>query len=200
MEQVVPYKNFDEAMATLDNGGRFYNIFNHADDHIISQAEVGKAAGVFIGKQQGILFLELATGELNEDARKDIFSKFDQELQHNYERYKPVQLQLAEVAGKGILGASIIIEGIPKMVDAKSVLKGFNIILVVNTMIPVPIAESYDVYEIRDEHTGDTFIIANAKEKQKLPEQKVKVGGVLTELNDSKEKFLEVNYYVAGDK
>ncbi|RAJ78988.1 hypothetical protein CLV59_10648 [Chitinophaga dinghuensis] len=200
MELVVPFKNYEDAMATLDNGGRFYNLFNHADDQIISQAEVGKAAGVFIGKQQGILFLELATSELSESARKDIFSKFDQELQHNYTQYKPVQLLPSEVGSKGTLGASIIIEGIPQLVDAKTVFKGYNIILVVNTLIPVPIAESYDVYEIKDANTGDTFIIANSKEKKKLPEQKVKVGGILTELNDSKEKFLEVNYYVVEDK
>ena len=73
------------------------------------------------------------------------------------------------------------------------------------TFVPVPIIEKYEVYEVRDEASSATFLIAHAKGIGKLPEGKTIVAGVLKELKDDKgeekgrRKFLEVNYFMDLD-
>jgi len=52
MKKVNPYRYVDEALSSLDNGGRFYNIFTKAMDGIISKSELGKVGGVFNDKQK----------------------------------------------------------------------------------------------------------------------------------------------------
>ena len=75
----------------------------------------------------------------------------------------------------------------------------------VMVFIPVPLVDSYDVYEIRDENSSETFLIAHARGAEKLPEQLIKVAGVLKELKSNKEeengskKFLEINYFINPD-
>ncbi len=69
------------------------------------------------------------------------------------------------------------------------------------TFIPVPIIDQYDIYEIRDDHSAETFLIAHYQGKGKLPSEKIKVAGVLKEIEVKKDgikgnqKFLEINYY-----
>ena len=66
----------------------------------------------------------------------------------------------------------------------------------------MPIIDKYDVYEIRDEVSDDTFLIAHARGSIVLPEKKIKVAGVLKELKANKnekkasKRFLEVLYYL----
>ncbi|AOM80974.1 hypothetical protein BFS30_23410 [Pedobacter steynii] len=112
----------------------------------------------------------------------------------------------SEANGIGIVSSNAIITGIPKMIESKSDFKGYILIPMlagkVTTFIPVPIIDRYDVYEIRDEKSSDTFLIAHAKGSEKLPERKIKVAGVLKELKSKKDedkgskKFLEVNYFL----
>lgn len=45
MKKIESYIDVNDAISDLDNGGRFYNLFTHADDGIISQAELGKVGG-----------------------------------------------------------------------------------------------------------------------------------------------------------
>lgn len=59
----------------------------------------------------------------------------------------------------------------------------------------------YDVYELRDEVSSESFIIAHSKSKEKLPEKKMKVAGIIKELKGNKQEdvgfklFLEVLYH-----
>ena len=77
MKKVSPYKTINEAIQSLDNGGRFYNILTKADDGIINQAELGKVGGVFNDKQQMILFFEMSILGLIQADKDSIISKFD---------------------------------------------------------------------------------------------------------------------------
>ena len=73
----------------------------------------------------------------------------------------------------------------------------------VMVMVPVPIIDHYDVYEVRDDHSSETFLIAHARGEDKLPTDKIVVAGVLKELKANEEeevgtgKFLEVEYFVS---
>ncbi|MEM6842665.1 MAG: hypothetical protein AAF632_10605 [Bacteroidota bacterium] len=209
MKKVKPYNTVSEAVATLDNGGRFYNILTKPEDGIISESEVGKVAGLFNDKQKMILFLELSLAKLNQVDREEVVLKLDSKLQKAYQRYKPQKLLSSEANTVGVISSNAIVTGIPTLVESKTDLLGFIMIPIVTdkttTFTMVPLIEKYDVYEMRDELSSDTFLIAHAKGSQKLPQGKVTVAGVLKELKGRKNKdspariFLEAIYHVEAE-
>lgn len=209
MKQIEPYVNVEQAIRSLDNGGRFYNVLTHADDGIISQAEVGKVGGLFIEKQQTVLFLELSISKLDTSAKAEVMSKLDDKLQVSYQKYKAQELLPSEANSIGIISHNAIITGFAKMKESKSDFTGLILVPVSTgkamTFIPIPIIEKYDIYEIRDEQSSENFLIAHAKDAEKLPEKKIKVADVLKELKmkkddeNSSRKFLEVNYFMSLD-
>ncbi|WP_298318970.1 hypothetical protein [uncultured Aquimarina sp.] len=206
MRKIEPFNNINEAIATLDNGGRFYNILTKADDGVISETELGKVAGLFSGKQKMILFLDISTSELDTLAKNQIISSLSKDFQSVYAKYKSVELVPSEVNHKGELSLNAIITGIPKKVASQSDFNGFIMVPIVagkvTTFSMIPIVETYDVYEIREEESSEIFLIAHSKDYQKLPEKKIKVAGVLKELKSKKDKktaskkYLEAVYYV----
>ncbi|MBQ4802451.1 hypothetical protein J8L88_06245 [Aquimarina sp. MMG015] len=205
MRKVTPYRNKDEAIKTLDNGGRFYNILTKADDGVISQSELGKVSGLFSDKQKMILFLDLATSNLSDKDREEIIVALSNELRSVYDQYAIKRLLVNEVMEKGELSTNIVITGVPKRIASKSDFNGFIMIPIVagkvTTFSMIPIVDTYDVYEITSDDSLDTFVIAHAKGGQRLPERKIKVAGVLKELKAQKDetdskKYLEVIYYL----
>jgi len=206
MKKITPFKNSNEAIATLDNGGRFYNILTKADDGIISKSELGKVGGIFNDKQQMILFLELSISTLDLEKRKAVISKLEGDLQQVYTKFKPLELLPSEGDSKGVIAANTIITGIPKLTESKSDFMGFLMIPIISgnvtTFTMIPLMDIYDVYELRDEETDANVLIAHVKGKEKLPEKKIKVAGVLKELkSDIDEKvaskmFLEGLYFM----
>ena len=209
MKAIEPYRNVNEAIQSLDNGGRFYNIRTKADDGIINQAEIGKVGGVFGSKQQLILFLEMSILRLNQTEKNSLVSKFDSDLNGSYQKYKSQELRPSEAKLKGVIASNAIITGIPRLVDSKTDFNGFimfpMIIGSVTTFMMIPIIDKYDVYELRDEETSETFLIAHLKESEKLSNKRMILGGVLKELKaDQKEdkakgKFLEAIYYLDAE-
>lgn len=205
MKKVQPYQNIEEALNTLDNGGRFYNIFTKAGDGIISQAELGKVGGVFNNKQAAILFLELATSDLDEAAKGKLLSKMEPNLQSSHEKFMPQRLLPSEVKAKGVMSSSAIVTGVPKLTTSKTSFKGFIMVPIstgnITTFTMIPLIDMYDVYELRDEVSSESFIIAHSKSKEKLPEKKMKVAGIIKELKGNKQEdvgfklFLEVLYH-----
>lgn len=205
MKKIIPYKNISEAVKSLDNGGRFYNVLTQADDGVISKAELGKVGGIFNDKQQMILFFELAISELEEVRKDEVISKLDNVLLSNYQIHKPQWLLPSEASEKGILSSNAIITGIPKLTGSESNFSGFIMVPIsvggVMTFSTIPIINHYEVYELRDEKSDQHFIIAHSKGSEKLPERKVKVAGVLKELKTEEKtsrstKFLEAIYYL----
>ena len=204
MEIVKTYTEINDAILSLDNGGRFYNIRTKAEDGIISQSELGKLGGIFNDKQKMILFLELSLSELKQTEKEIIISKLDESLRVNYFKYKPQTLLPSEVNEKGILSSNMVLTGIPKLIESKSDFNGFIMIPVmvgkVMTFSLIPLIDNYDVYELRDEKSSETFIIAHSKSSEKLPNEKMTIAGVLKELEENekgiKKKFLEVIYQI----
>lgn len=206
MKKIEPYTNVKEALQSLDNGGRFYNILTKAEDGIINQSELGKVGGVFNDKQQMILFLELSISKLNETEKEKIITKLDSDLQSSYQKYKSQVLLPSEANLKGIISSNAIITGIPKLIDSKSEFQGFIMFPIISgnvtTFMMIPLIDEYDVYELRDENSSETFFIAHLKDSEKLPCKKMIIGGVLKELKEkesdekAKGKFLEAIYHL----
>lgn len=206
MKKIEPYKSIDEAMSKLDNGGRFYNILTKAEDGVISQAELGKVGGIFNDKQKMVLFLELALSQLDEREKKQIISSLEDDLQATYRLYKSQELLPSEAQDQGIISSNAIITGIPELKESKSEFSGFIMIPImtgkVMTFAMIPIIDQYDVYELKDDATSETFLIAHSKGSGKLPNRPLKVAGVLKELKATKKekaaskKFLEAVFHL----
>ena len=60
MREIKPYKTVRGLTKAIDNGGRFYNLFSHAQDNVVSRGELAKAAGMFSSGANAFLFLEMA--------------------------------------------------------------------------------------------------------------------------------------------
>jgi len=205
MKQLIPYQNIEEAMLKLDNGGRFFNLFTKADDGEINAAELAKVAGMFNERQKLVLFLELSISQLSKQDQVAIISKLDDKLRKDFLKYKAQELMASEAEARGVLSANAIITGVPTLKDSKSEFKGIILIPISTgkamTFVPVPIIDQYDIYEIRDEHSSETFLIAHSRSKDRLANEKIKVAGVLKDLEvkingvKGRQKFLEINYY-----
>ena len=208
MKRIIPYKEVNEAVLSLDNGGRFYNILTKSNDGIIDQSELGKVGGLFNDKQKMILFLEMSMSSLSSEEKEIILSKLDEDLKQTYVKYKSQKLLPSEANTKGIVAANAILEGVPKLIDKKSDFNGFIMVPIMAgkamTFVMIPIIDNYNVYELRDEKTSETFLIAHSRNSEKLPSEKIIIAGLLKELksgkneNSKKIKFLEANYYVSN--
>lgn len=205
MKKITPYKTTSNALASLDNGGRFYNFASKADDGEISSAELAKAAGVFSDKQQMMLYLEMSISELDQDSQKRVLSSLSVDLKATHKKYAPQHLIPSKAKTEGKLTSCAIITGIPNLVDSKTDFNGFIMIPIasgkVTTFVMIPLIDQYDVYELRDHETAQDFLIAHNRGSNKLPESMVRCGGVLKELKNGKDKgadatiFLETIYY-----
>lgn len=206
MKKIVPFKDVDDAITQLDNGGRFYNLLTKADDGVITTAELGKVGGIFNDKQQMILFLELSLSRLNEEQRQAVILKLDMDLKLLYYNYQPALLGATEASSKAIIAQNTIITGIPKLKESKTDFNGFIMMPImvgsVTTFTMIPIIDIYDVYEISDETTAQPILIAHSKSSEKLPEKEIQIAGVIKELKKNKEEkvaskiFLEAVYYL----
>lgn len=202
MEKIIPFKNEAEAIASLDNGGRFYNVFTKANDDIITPQEVGKVAGVFFQPQQTILFLELAISLLTETEKANLKSKFDPALKQAYDKFKPSEIKVPSAHLQELVGTNVVISGVPALSESTTKINGFILVPAGKAFTMIPIIESYDLYEIRNQQADELFIIAHKKGKEKLPQQYIRIGGVIKEVKAKKDeqaatnRFLEINYYV----
>lgn len=206
MKKLTPYQNLNTALKTLDNGGRFYNILTKAEDGIISQAELGKVGGLFSSKQQSILFLEMSISALSEKEKVGVLSQLDDGLQKQYQKHKAQRLQASEANDKGKISSNAIITGIPKLTDSKTDFMGFIMMPIstgeVTTFSMIPLIDQYDVYELRDESSSESFFIAHARGSEQLPSENITVGGVIKEMSSEEEKplgkFLEAVYFMGN--
>lgn len=205
MKKVAPYKDKRFAIAALDNGGRFYNLFTHAEDGEISASELGKAAGVFSSRQQMFIYLEMAVAELGEQSIKDIYKHLSPSLKESARKYKPVHYTPAEAVANGKPGKSAVVIGTPTYIESCEDFNGFIMIPVqagkVTTFMMIPIIDQYDVYEVRDHSTHDTFLLVHNRGQKKLNPVETRFGGILKKLDTKKGKpqkhkvYLEILYY-----
>lgn len=205
MTRIDPFDSSANALVSLDNGGRFFNILTKADDGFISPAELAKAAGVYGEKQKMVVYFAMAIATLDAASKEKIISSLSPQLLETYNKYKPTSFLPSEAEAKGVLAASVVVTGIPKHIESKTTFQGFVIVPITTgksvVMVMIPLMDKYDVYEVRDNASDHSFLIAHARGSEKLPEQKITVGGILKELKTSKRedgpatKFLESFYY-----
>jgi hypothetical protein len=205
MEKLTVFTHPNQVLKQFDNGGRFFDFASSPEDGIITSGEIGRVAGIFGNKQKKVLYLALAINALDGADKERILDSLSDDMTVAYNKYLPQELTPSEALAKGVASSNAIITGVPTLVDSRKALNGFVIVPIATgkavSMIMIPIIERYDVYELRDDVTSQTFLIAHAKGEGKLPETKVKVAGVLKELKlkvEGKEKteiFLEALYY-----
>ena len=203
MRKITPYKSYRYALASLDNGGRFYNLRSKANDGDITSAELGKAAGVFSDRQKMILYLEMSLLDLEAEMRAKVYSHLSDDLKAMLSRLQPAIYSPAEANQKAEVSQSAIITGIPRLIDSKTRFTGFIMVPIstgdTTTFTMIPIFDQYDVYELTDADTEEDFFIAHNRSSRKLPEQLIRCGGVIKELKGEKDqepgKFLEMLYY-----
>lgn len=205
MKKITPFTSLQEALTVLDNGGRFYNLITKANDGEINSAELSKVAGVISDKQKMVLFLELSLSKLSDDSRKEILRTLSPDLKSDIKKYAAQYLLPSEANGKGVLAQNSVIEGIPKYVESKSDFNGFIMVPImtgnVTTFTMIPIIDHYNVYELRDDNSSETFLIAHSKESNQLPEKRMTFGGIFKEVKKKKDEqaassnYMEIHYY-----
>ena len=205
MKKVTPYKSYKYALASLDNGGRFYNLMAKANDGEITSSELAKAAGVFSDKQKMILYLELSLILLPEPQKEQVLAQLSDDLKAQYLSHKPSRFTPTQAKCEAKISSNAIITGVPKLIDFKTEFKAFIMIPIttnnVTTITMVPIIDEYDVYKLEDHENGEDFFIAHNRSHRKLPEKLIRCAGVVRELeSESKDKsesnaFLEIVYY-----
>lgn len=205
MRKIIPYKTQRNALAALDNGGRFYNIFTQSDDGEIASSELAKVAGVFTDKQKMFLYLEMSLSELDKNEASTIRSSMSKELKSAHRSHRPALYTPAQAVIQGRASKSAIITGVPQYMKSKSDFTGLIMIPVSTgnsmTFIMVPLIDHYDVYEVHDLEKNKKFIIAHARGAAKLTPRPTRFGGIFKKLQKdkcSKSKnmlYLEALYY-----
>ncbi len=209
MKKITVYKTLKQASSSLDNGGRFFNILTKSNDGVISEAELGKVAGLFSDKQKMVLYFDMATSALGDDAKAALVSTMDGFLLNSYKRYKAQDMIPSEAKTNASMASNVIVKGIPKLIDARSEFTGFIHVPIttnnVTTFVLIPIIDTYDVYELRDDESSEAMLVAHARSRYKLPEKTVTLGGIIKQLKASKnsedqsKKFLEIVYFLDNE-
>lgn len=205
MKKIIPFENFKDASATLDNGGRFYNLLTKAEDGHISFPELGRVAGVFNDKQKAVLYFVVSISELEDNAKAQLINCLSDDLKLAFTKYFPKTMLPSEAVSQAVVSSSVIITGIPKNIVSRAELSGFIMVPVSTgkamTFVMIPILDKYHIYEIRDNISSNTFLIAHSRGSEKLPEKTIRIGGVIKEFKLAKDKdasskfFLEAIYY-----
>lgn len=148
------------------------------------------------------LFLEMALWSCSPEEQAVVRSHFSGSLREGAEEHAPQVLSPSLAGDQGVAGRSAIITGYPRFIEDKTVLEGFIFVPMhigkVTTMMPVPIHDRYDVYELRDEESSETTFIANVRGRPRLPERMTRFGGILKETREKKDADEPVGLFLEG--
>ncbi len=207
MRELKPYRSKQGLRKAIDNGGRFYNFFTHEDDHVVTRAELAKAAGVFSAGVNAFLFLEMAQQGLESNDRQSIIDLLDSDLRKDYRRNRPKILAPSEVERDGTAGNSVIVTGYPQFVEDRTQFSGFIMIPImagkVTTFTMIPIFDQFDVYEVFDDRRmrRPNSMVATVRGQRFAHDGPIRFGGVLRKLTfkDSTQKshkfYLDTVFY-----
>ena len=207
MRELKPYRTMQGLRKAIDNGGRFYNFFTDADDHIVTRAELAKAAGVFSAGVNAFLFLEMAQLDLQPDDRRSIIALLESDLRENYRRGRPKTLLPSEIEKHGTAGRPVIATGFPRFVEDRTQFSGFIMIPIVagnvTTFMMIPIFDKFDVYEVFDDRRmrKPNSMVATVRGQLLTHDGPIRFGGVLRKLEfEGKSKkshkfYLETVFY-----
>ncbi len=207
MRELKPYRTMQGLRQSIDNGGRFYNFFTDADDHIVTRAELAKAAGVFTAGVNAFLFLEMAQQDLQPDDRQSIIELLESDLRREYRRDRPQTLLPSEIEKHGTAGRSMIATGFPRFVEDRTQFSGFIMIPImagkVTTFMMIPIYDRFDVYEVFDDRrmSKPNSMVATVRGQRLSHDGSIRFGGVLRKLQfedktrKSHKFYLETVFY-----
>jgi len=147
MRELKPYRTVAEAKASLDNGGRFYNLLAMADDDRITKAELAKAAGVFRNEQQAFLFLDMGLADLSDGQRSEVLFLLEPAMAMRYKSNGPRRLEPPAVSAEAKAGQLIVVEGYPRFSTRKTH-RAIVPMMVGKVMMPVPVETQYDAYQL----------------------------------------------------
>jgi len=207
MREVKPYKTREGLQRAIDNGGRFYKFFPHANAHVVSKGELAKAAGVCASDQTAFLFLELAYQGLRQSDREYIVSMLEPVLREKFRRKRPKTFQPSQVERDGTPGDAVVITGYPRFIEDKTQFSGFISVPIttgkVTTYAMIPIFDRFDVYELFDDdcqHEPSAMIAAETGKKF-VSGTPVRLGGFLRKLESKNQTepthdlYLECVFY-----
>ncbi len=207
MRELKPYRTVGGLRKAIDNGGRFNNFFTNADDHVVTRAELAKAAGVFTAGLNAFLFLEMAQQELKSNDRRTIINLLDPGLRRDYQRSRPRTLAPSAVEKDGSAGRSVIVTGYPRFVENRTEFSTFIMIPImtgkVTTFTMIPIFDQFDVYEVFDDRRmrKPNSMVATVRGQRLAHDGAIRFGGVLRKLvfKDKAKKshkfYLETVFY-----
>jgi hypothetical protein len=180
MRELKPYRTVAGAKASLDNGGRFYNLLAMADDNRISKAELNKAAGVFRSEQQAFLFLHMALVDLAESQRAEVVSLLDPPLAKRFKSHGPRRLKASEMTSESKAGQLVVVEGYPRF-DNRQTQRAVIPMMVGKVMMMVPVEVHYDGYQLFEtpNSKGTPGYLVVKRPRAMLAESFTRFGGVM---------------------
>ncbi len=188
MQELKPFATVGSLKKALDNGGRFYNFFDAADDEVVSRGELAKAAGVYTAGIQAFLYLQMTSQDIAERDRESVLSMLDVKLRKEFARKKPPFVQPSEVDSGHKAGEPIIVTGFARETGKQSQLVGFITvpIMVGKVFIPmmIPVHDIYRVIEFYDTEKmiAPCAIVCVQQAKKIDLTGRIQVGGVLKKL------------------
>jgi len=201
MREIKPYKTLQGAKASLDNGGRFFNLLTRAGDDRINNVELAKAAGVFLCESHAFVFLEMSLRDLPDSQRVQVLSLLERKLASRFKVHGPRSLSPSAANLEGQPGTLAVVEGFPHFVSDQ-VQKRQSLIMVGNIFLPIMIDDHYQTYELYQGAAshGTALAMAVPRATQRQEKALTRFGGVLREFNfegNPKKKgvFLEPMYY-----
>jgi hypothetical protein len=207
MKEIKPYKTVTGLTKAIDNGGRFYNLFSHAEDNVVSRGELAKAAGAFSSGDNAFLFLEMVQQDLSPDDHAAVEQMLEPDLRKKYRRQRPKTMVASSVDAKGKAGTAVIVTGYPQFVENKTEFNGFIMMPIstgkTTTFTMIPIYDQFDVYEVFDDKRmrKPSSVVARSRGKRLEHDGPVRFGGILRKLQFNKgeervhELYLEAVYY-----
>ena len=207
MREVQPYQTERGLMKSLDNGGRFYNLFTKAGDDQITRAELAKAAGVFGSAPKATLFFEMAQQGMTNATRKRAVAALGPKARNDYRKYRPLTLQPAAVDSEGKGGQGVVVQGYPRFLHNKTKFTGMMMIPImtgnVTTFMMIPLYDQFDVYEVfNDRRMRKPYcVLATTRGVKFRPKDPVRFAGILRKMEAKKAAerqhrfYLEVCYY-----
>lgn len=207
VREIKPYATVQGLRKALDNGGRFYNLFQLAEDNVVSKGELAKAAGVFSAGASAFLFLELAQQNLGQDELDSVEGLFAPELKKAQKKYRPTCLMPSQIESDAVPGKPLVTSGYLRYLEDRTQFNGMVMvpIMVGKIMIftPIPLFERFDIWELFDNagFKGQSAVIATKLKWKPDHDGAFRFGGLVRKLEvDAKKpvlhrKFVEVEYF-----
>ena len=204
MKKLQPYRSFDGANRSLDNGGRFWNVFTNAGDRVITKGEIA-AAGAGAGWANALLFFEMMSSELSAGEREELLHRLTPKLRRRYRQSGPELVSPGKLNSLDDVKRPYILEGVARRVDEQQLTTGFIPITTMVGNVPIttqiPVTEMFVVFEVTGGRGGVGRVLAR-KGSVLADGARARFGGTLKKGREGKEKrskarnFLTARFYV----